>query len=176
MAILNVLKYDGPNDELVWKWHSESNDLRENELRMGSQLIVNQSQEACFYSGGQLLDVLGPGTHTLSTKNLPVLSKLVGLVFGGNSPFSAEVYFVNKAVSMNAKFGLMPFNIIEPTFKVPVPVTCRGSFAIIVENSKLFLSKMIGTNRDFHTNTLSELFRGVISENIKHTITQISRE
>ena len=55
MAILNVLKYDGPNDELVWKWHSESNDLRENELRMGSQLIVNQSQEACFYSGGQLL-------------------------------------------------------------------------------------------------------------------------
>ena len=160
MAILNVLKYDGPNDELVWKWHSESNDSRENELRMGSQLIVNQSQEACFYSGGQL----------------PVLSKLVGLVFGGNSPFSAEVYFVNKAVSMNAKFGLMPFNIIDPTFKVPVPVTCRGSFAIIVENSKLFLSKMIGTTRDFHTNTLSELFRGVISENIKHTITQISRE
>ena len=176
MAILDVLKYEGPNDELAWKWRSESNDSRENELRMGTQLIVNQSQEACFYSGGQLLDVLGPGTHTLSTKNLPVLSKLVGLVFGGNSPFSAEVYFVNKAVSMNAKFGLMPFNIIEPTFKVPIPLTCRGSFAIIVENSKLFLSKIIGTTRDFNTNTLSELFRGVISENVKHTITQISRE
>jgi len=43
------------------------------------------------------LDVLGPGTHTLSTKNLPILSKLVGLVYGGNSPFASEVYFVNKA-------------------------------------------------------------------------------
>ena len=69
MAILNVLKYDGPNDELVWKWHSESNDLRENELRMGSQLIVNQSQEACFYSGGQFTGCSwSPETHTLSTK------------------------------------------------------------------------------------------------------------
>ena len=51
MAILDVLKYEGPNDVLVWKWRSESNDSRENELRMGSQLIVNESQEACFYKG-----------------------------------------------------------------------------------------------------------------------------
>lgn len=176
MAILDVLKFEGPNDVLVWKWRSESNIDRENELRMGSQLIVNQSQEACFYSGGKLLDILGPGTHTLSTKNLPVLSGLVGLVYGGNSPFSAEVYFVNKAVSMDAKFGLMPFNIIEPTFKVPIPVSCRGSFALVVEDSKLFLTKMIGTVKDFDTTSLSEMFNGVISENVKNTITSISRE
>jgi len=176
MAIVDILKYEGPNDALVWKWRPETNDSRERELRMGSELIVNQSQEACFYKGGLLLDVFGPGTHTLSTKNLPLLSKLVGLVYGGDSPFSAEVYFVNKAVSMNAKFGLMPFNMIEPTFKVPIPVTCRGSFAIIVEDSKRFLTKMIGTVKDFNTNTLSEMFRGVISENVKYTITQISKE
>jgi membrane protease subunit (stomatin/prohibitin family) len=81
MAIIDVLKYDGPNDVLVWKWRSESSSSREEELRMGSQLIVNQSQEACFFKGGELLDVFGPGTHTLSTKNLPFLSKLVGLVY-----------------------------------------------------------------------------------------------
>ena len=62
MAIIDVLKYDGPNDVLIWKWRSESNSSREQELRMGSQLIVNQSQEACFYKGGELLDVFGPGT------------------------------------------------------------------------------------------------------------------
>ncbi|MDC0105158.1 SPFH domain-containing protein [Bacteroidia bacterium] len=84
MAIIDVLKYDGPNDVLIWKWRSESNSSREQELRMGSQLIVNQSQEACFYKGGELLDVFGPGTHTLSTKNLPVLSGLVGLAYGGD--------------------------------------------------------------------------------------------
>ena len=176
MAIIDVLKYDGPNNVLIWKWRSESNSSREQELRMGSQLVVNQSQEACFYKGGELLDVFGPGTHTLSTKNLPILSSLVGLVFGGDSPFLAEVYFINKAVSMDAKFGLVPFNMIEPTFKVPIPVSCRGSFALVVENSKLFLIKMVGTVKDFDTNTLSELFRGVISENVKNTITKISRE
>jgi len=176
MAIIDVLEYDGPNDVLIWKWRSESNSSREQELRMGSQLIVNQSQEACFYKGGELLDVFGPGTHTLSTKNLPILSSLVGLVFGGDSPFLAEIYFINKSVSMDAKFGLVPFNMIEPTFKVPIPVSCRGSFALVVENSKLFLIKMVGTVKDFDTNTLSELFRGVISENVKNTITKISRE
>lgn len=176
MAILDVLKYDGPNDVLVWKWRSDSNESREQELRLGSQLIVNQSQEACFYKGGELLDIFGPGTHTLSTKNLPVLSKLVGLVYGGNSPFSSEIYFVNKAVSMDAKFGLIPFNMIEPTFKVPIPVSCRGSFALVVEDSKQFLTKMIGTVKDFNTGTLSELFRDVISESVKSTITKISKE
>ena len=176
MAIIDVLKYDGPNDVLVWKWRSESSSSREEELRMGSQLIVNQSQEACFFKGGELLDVFGPGTHTLSTKNLPFLSKLVGLVYGGDTPFSAEVYFVNKTVSMDAKFGLMPFNMLEPTFKVPIPVSCRGSFALIVKDSKRFLTNMIGTVKDFNTKTLSELFRGVISENVKNTITKISRE
>ena len=176
MAIIDVLKYDGPNDVLVWKWRSESSSSREEELRMGSQLIVNQSQEACFFKGGELLDVFGPGTHTLSTKNLPFLSKLVGLVYGGETPFSAEVYFVNKTVSMDAKFGLIPFNMVEPTFKVPIPVSCRGSFALIVKDSKQFLTNMIGTVKDFNTKTLSELFRGVISENVKNTITKISRE
>jgi len=176
MAIIDVLKYDGPNDVLIWKWRSESNSSREQELRMGSQLIVNQSQEACFYKGGELLDVFGPGTHTLSTKNLPVLSGFVGLAYGGDSPFSAEVYFINKAVSMDAKFGLVPFNMVEPTFKVPIPISCRGSFALVVENAKLFLTKMVGTVKDFDTNTLSELFRGVISENVKNSITKISKD
>jgi membrane protease subunit (stomatin/prohibitin family) len=176
MAIIDVLKYDGPNDVLIWKWRSESNSSREQELRMGSQLIVNQSQEACFYKGGELLDVFGPGTHTLSTKNLPVLSGLVGLAYGGDSPFSAEVYFINKAVSMDAKFGLVPFNMVEPTFKVPIPSSCRGSFALVIENAKLFLTKMVGTVKDFDTNTFSELFRGVISENVKNSITKISKD
>lgn len=76
MAIIDVLKYDGPNNVLVWKWSSSSNQSREEELRYGTQLVVNQSQEACFIKGGKMLDVFGPGTHTLSSKNckhLPVI-------------------------------------------------------------------------------------------------------
>ncbi len=176
MAIIDVLKYDGPNNVLVWKWRSASNSSREEELRYGTQLVVNQSQEACFIKGGQLLDVFGPGTHTLSSKNLPILSSIIGLAFGGDSPFKAEVYFVNKSVSMDAKFGLIPFNMLEPNFKVPIPVTSRGSFALNVSDSKAFLNKIVGTVPDFETRTLSQYFRGVIVENVKHAITKIAKE
>lgn len=176
MAIIDVLKYDGPNNILVWKWRSKSNTSREEELRLGTQLVVNQSQEACFVKGGQLLDVFGPGTHTLSSKNLPILSGLIGLAFGGDSPFKAEVYFINKAVSMDAKFGLMPFNMIEPNFKVPIPITSRGSFALTVSDSKSFLSKLVGTVADLDTMTISKYFRGVITEATKNAITKIAKE
>ena len=176
MAIIDVLKYDGPNNVLVWKWRSASNSSREEELRYGTQLVVNQSQEACFIKGGQLLDVFGPGTHTLSSKNLPILSSIIGLAFGGDSPFKAEVYFINKSVSMDAKFGLIPFNMLEPNFKVPIPVTSRGSFALNVSDSKAFLNKIVGTVPDFETKTLSQYFRGVIVENVKNAITKIAKE
>jgi membrane protease subunit (stomatin/prohibitin family) len=176
MAIIDVLKYDGPNNVLIWKWRSTANLNREEELRLGSQLVVNQSQEACFIKGGQLLDVFGPGTHTLSSKNLPILSSIIGLAFGGDSPFKAEVYFVNKSVSMDAKFGLIPFNMLEPNFKVPIPVTSRGSFALNVADSRLFLNKIVGTVPDFETRTLAQYFRGVIVENVKNAVTKIARE
>lgn len=176
MAIIDVLKYDGPNNVLVWKWRSTTNDSREQELRFGTQLVVNQSQEACFIKGGQLLDVFGPGTYTLSSKNLPILSSIIGLAFGGDSPFKAEVYYINKSVSMDAKFGLVPFNMIEPTFKVPIPVTSRGSFALVVKDSRAFLNKIVGTVADFETRTLVQYFRGVIVENTKNAITKIAKE
>jgi membrane protease subunit (stomatin/prohibitin family) len=176
MAIIDVLKYDGPNNVLVWKWRSKSNISREEELRLGTQLIVNQSQEACFVKGGQLLDVFGPGTHTLSSKNLPILSSIIGLAFGGDSPFKAEVYYINKSVSMDAKFGLIPFNMIEPNFKVPIPITSRGSFALTVSDSKSFLNKLVGTVAEIDTITISKYFRGVITEATKNAITKIAKE
>ena len=176
MAIIDVLKYDGPNNVLVWKWRSSSNQSREVELRYGTQLVVNQSQEACFIKGGQMLDVFGPGTHTLSSKNLPILSTIIGLAFGGNSTFKAEIYYINKSVSMDAKFGLMPFNMIEPNFRIPIPVTSRGSFALAVSDSKVFLNKIVGTVADFETRTLSQYFRGVINEATKNAITKIAHE
>ena len=176
MAIIDVLKYDGPNNVLVWKWRSGYNSNREEELRFGTQLIVNQSQEACFVKGGQLLDVFEPGTHTLSTKNLPILSNILGVAFGGQSPFKAEVYYVNKSISMDAKFGLIPFNMIEPNFKVPIPVTSRGSFALNISDSRVFLNKLVGTVSDFDTYTLSQFFRGVIVESVKSAITRIAKE
>jgi membrane protease subunit (stomatin/prohibitin family) len=175
MAIIDVLKYDGPNNVLVWKWRSPKNSDREEELRWGTQVVVNESQEACFIKGGRLLDILPPGTHTLSTKNLPILSSIIGLAFGGDTPFKAEIYYINKIVSLDSKFGVLPFNLIEPNFRMPIPVTCRGSYAINVSDTKLFLSKIVGTVPEINTNTLTQFFRGVIVENVKENITNIAK-
>jgi len=176
MAIIDVLKYDGPNNVLVWKWRPKNDGKRQEELRLGTQLVVNQSQQAVFIHGGQIADVFEAGTHTLSTENLPILSGLIGLAFGGQSPFKAEVYFFNKAVAMDNKFGLIPFNMIEPNFRVPIPVTSRGSFAVKVNDIRAFLSQIIGTVPDFEATTLKQYFRGVITENVKTAIVKISRE
>ncbi|MCL2600332.1 MAG: SPFH domain-containing protein, partial [Treponema sp.] len=190
MAIIDVIKCDKP-DLMVWKWRPStlgkrrdelnSNervfDIRQEELRLGSQLIVNHSQQAIFVKDGQIADVFDAGNHTLSAKNLPILSKLIGIAFGGQSPFKAEVYFINKVVVMDTKFGLMPFNMIEPNFRVPIPVNSRGSFALKVSDSGVFLNKIIGTVKDFESDTLAkQYFRGIITENIKSAIFKITKE
>ncbi len=176
MAIIDVLKYDGPNNVLAWKWRPKIKSKRDEELRLGTQLVVNQSQQAIFINGGQILDVFDPGTHTLSTQNLPILSSIIGLAFGGQSPFKAEIYFVNKAVAMDTKFGLIPFNMLEPNFRVPIPITSRGSFAVKVSDSKTFINQIIGTVPDFEASKLTQFFRGIITENVKTAITKISKE
>jgi membrane protease subunit (stomatin/prohibitin family) len=99
MALIDRIKFDAPDDNiLVWKFPSD-------ELTLGTQLIVNQSQEALFLKGGQVCDLFGPGTYTLSTANLPLLRALVDLPFGGQTPFAAEVWFVNKTVKRDLRWG-----------------------------------------------------------------------
>jgi len=176
MALLNVIKFEGPNSVLVWKWRSEKDAKREAEIRLGSQLVVNESQEAIFYKGGKALDIFGPGTHTLSTKNLPLLSGIIGLAFGGDSPFAAEVYFVNKSSVMDVKFGLSPFNMVEPNFKVPIPVTARGSFTIKVQDTRNFVVEIVGTEKDLDAPALKEKFRGIVVNLVKSAIFKIAQE
>ena len=99
MALLDRIKYDCSPDVLVGKYSKDN-------IVLGSQLIVNESQEAVFFKDGRALDVFGPGRHTISTNNIPLLQKLVNLPFGGDTPFAAEIFFVNK-VSVLSKFLLI---------------------------------------------------------------------
>ena len=83
MEIMDVIKYNGRPDVFAWKYPGE-------ELGTWSQLVVNQSQEAVLVKGGSVADVFGPGTHTLDTKNIPILNKIINLPFGGKSPFQGR--------------------------------------------------------------------------------------
>lgn len=140
MAIIDRIKFDSPSDDiLVWKFPSEN-------LRLGSQLIANQSQEALFVKGGEVLDLFGPGTHTLSTSNIPILGKLINLPFGGETPFSAEVWFINKTVKRDLKWGTKtPIPIIEPKYNFPVNIRAFGQWGIRIQDSRSFLKQIVGS-------------------------------
>lgn len=177
MAFIDVLKYRGPENALVWKWEPKESRWgnRKEELRLGTQLVVNQSFIAVFVKEGQIADIFAPGTYTLSTKNLPILDRIVALPFGNNSPFKAEVYYINKSVIMDTQFMIPSFNMLDPNFKVPIPLTCTGSFAIRVGEARLFLTKLFGSLTVLTPDRMKEYFRGVITENIKACVGRVAR-
>ncbi len=97
------------DDELVYREPQKGGG----DFRMGSQVIVQESQVAVFVRQGQVLDALGPGSHTLSTANLPILSTLVGFVTSGRNPFTADLYFVNQKDLPQVPWGTNPPIVLE---------------------------------------------------------------
>jgi membrane protease subunit (stomatin/prohibitin family) len=167
MAIIDFVKWDGANNELAWKFPSE-------ELSTWTQLIVNESQEAYLLRGGVFEGPFGPGRHTLSTENIPLVRKLFGLPFGGKSPFTAEIWYINKVANLNLFWGTPdPIQVIDPKYKILLPVRSHGQYAISIDNSKKFLKKLVGTVKTFNSDTLTEYFRGDLITRIKNEIANV---
>lgn len=154
-AMFEVIKYNGENNTLVYRYPVEDFNTK-------SQLIVQQSQEAIFYSRGQLADSFTEGTYTLSTKNIPILSSLVNLPFGKESPFSAVVYFVNKTEQFNIKWGLPKVTFSEPEFGALLDVGAHGTLTFKVEKAKVFLSKLVGQKTSFTQIEIMDFMREFI--------------
>lgn len=149
---------------LVWRYPSD-------ELTLGTQLIVNQSQEALFFKGGQALDLFGPGTHTLKADNLPLIQKLVNLPFGGKTPFPAEVYFINKHAKLDLKWGTSdPFRITDPVYHIIVPVRAFGQLGIRVSDSRSFVTQMVGTLHDWKADKIGNYFKGLVVTRAKNNV------
>lgn len=167
MAIIDRIKYDGnPNGSqwLVYKCPSE-------QFVLGSQLVVNQGQEALFFKGGEALDLFSPGTHTLSTGNLPLLNKLVNLPFGGKTPFTAEIYYINKTANLDMKWGTStPIPLEDLKYGLILNVGARGQYGITISDSRLFVSKIIGAVPNGTTTNpilILKYFNGLINSKIK---------
>lgn len=156
MALIDIVQWSGTPDTFAWRF-PESN------LTTFTQLIVNQSQEAVLFHKGELIKTFGPGKHTLSTENIPILEKLYGIPFGGKNPFTAEVWFVNKVFSLDIKWGTAsPFLIRDPEFGVMIPVRGFGQFGIRIANAETFLVKLVGTLPLFGKEQLTAYFRGLL--------------
>lgn len=154
MAIIDVVKYQANDDNFVWKFPSQ-------DLRFGTQLVVNTAQKAFFVKGGKIYDEFDSGTTTLKSGNLPLLNKIINLPFGGNSPFQAEVWFVNLISKLDNKWGTpIPIQLEDPKYDVIVPVRAFGQFGISIENPRKFLESLVGNMTDFSTNKIVEYFKG----------------
>ncbi len=164
MAIVDVLKFDSGADVFAWKYPNS-------ELGTWTQLIVNESQEAILVKNGQVTDIFGPGRYTLSTDNIPGLRRIVNIPFGGRSPFTAEVWFINRACALDIKWGTStPIQVLDPKYKVFIPVRAFGQFGIKIDDSQRFLTKLVGTMKFFNRNTLTDYFRGLYVTRVKDSI------
>ncbi|MBL6667902.1 MAG: SPFH domain-containing protein [Crocinitomicaceae bacterium] len=160
MAFIDVIKYESNSDEFVWKHPVE-------DLKLGSQLIVNTSQKAFFIKGGQIFDEFDSGTTTLKTGNIPLLNKLINLPFGDDSPFQAEVWFVNMMSFLDNKWGTpAPILLEDPKYKVIVPVRAFGQFGLSIEDPRKFLELLVGNMTGFSIDKVMDYFEGVVISSI----------
>lgn len=171
MAVIDRIKYDASADDvIVWKFPSEN-------IRLGAQLIVNEAQDAVFFKGGKVLDVFGAGSYTLASGNLPLLHKLISLPFGGRTPFSAEVWYVNKTVKRDLKWGTKgAIQVIDPLYNYPVSVRAFGKWGMRVVDSKSFIVQVIGSQASssergyISSNRIEEYFIGEILQRLSDAL------
>jgi len=124
--------------------------------------VVRESQRAIFVRDGKALDLLGPGRHTLSTQNIPLLTGILGLPFGGKSPFRAEVFFVSMREITDLKWGTpQPLAFRDAEFGM-VRLRAIGSYSLRVADPQLFVTQVVGTRSTFGTGDLDDFLRGVI--------------
>lgn len=156
--LIDIIQWlDDSQDTVMWRF-----DRYGNEIKMGAKLVVRESQVAVFVNEGKLADVFQPGTHALSTKNMPVLSTLMGWYYGFESPFKAEVYFVNTKRFTNRKWGTQnPIMLRDAEFG-PVRIRAFGTYALrVIEPAKL-IREAAGTDGHFTTDEITAQLRNMI--------------
>ena len=157
--LVDIIEWtDDPSNTMVWHF-----PRYENEIKNGAQLIVRESQVACFLNQGKLADVFTPGTYTLQTQNLPILSTLQGWKYGFESPFKADVFFVSTRTITDRKWGTKnPIMMRDPEFG-PVRVCAFGAFAMRVKDAGTFIKQVAGTEPRFTVDEIEDQLRDFVA-------------
>jgi len=159
MDLLDVIEWqDVSGDEIVHRWPLYGPGT----IRLGAQLTVRESQTAVFFRDGKALDVLGPGRHTLETANIPLLDRLINIPFGGNTPFQAEVYFVNMRTFTGLKWGTSSPIIFRDSELAMVRLRAMGAYTCRVADPQLFITTVVGTENRYDTESVTDWLRDFI--------------
>lgn len=166
MALIDVVKYEGSADTLVWKYPSDR-------ISYAAQLIVNPSQEAVFCKEGTVFDILGPGAHSLETANIPLLQKAVNLPFGGDTPFPAEVFFLNKGIFKLTWGTKSPIAVEDPRYQITIGLKAYGSYIVSIHDTRTFLTKVAASRGGFTRSDADELLRPIVLLRLSDAIAEV---
>lgn len=152
---------------LMWKYAD-----KDQEIKNGAKLTVRESQVAVFLNEGQLADTFQPGLHTLHTENIPILSRLKGWKYGFNSPFKADIYFINTRQFVNNKWGTpAPVMMRDPEFG-QVRVRAFGTFDIQIKDIATFFRQYAGSYKTFSIFELQHELRDFIAPKFGEVLAQ----
>ncbi|OZC03923.1 SPFH domain-containing protein [Rubricoccus marinus] len=156
--LIDVIEWtDDSRDTIVWRFPRHGN-----EIKSGAMLTVREGQTAVFVDEGQLADVFTPGTYKLTTANMPILTTLESWKYGFESPFKAEVYFVNTRRFTNQKWGTKnPIMLRDPEFG-PTRLRAFGTFTFRVTDADTFLTEVVGTSGDVSTPEVTDHIRNLV--------------
>ncbi len=179
---MDVIRCD-EQEYLIWKWRPVGQDVnstkKENSIRYGSSLRVKDGEVAVFVykqNNGTMEDfVVGPYDDTIKTANFPVLTSIVGLAFGGASPFQAEVYYINLSGVVQIKFGVPYFDVFDPRFlDYAVPMSVRGTITFNITDYKTFikLHRLI----NFELEEFKQQIKDAVIKYVKGVVTNIPQD
>jgi len=172
MGIINRIKFDGlkNRDWIVYK-HYEDN------LVMGTQLIVGEGQAVIFLKNGKICDLFTAGTYTLSAQNLPILQGIINMPFGGKTPFTAEIFYLNIVSKLDINWGTSdPIQLIDPKYHTKLRIRAFGQLGLKVNDYSVFLKELIGvvSPSDYvRFEKVLDYFKGVIIQKMKSIIADI---
>lgn len=156
---IEVIACDVSAGHLAWKYPG-------NQITLGSQIIVNESQEALLFENGQLISALGPGRHLVQSGNIPGLEGILSRAFGGESPAFVQVWFVNKLATFDYKWGVQ-IQIRDTAYDLLVPLGARGSYALRLKDPASFILQMVGVSSSFSTEEVRTSFMPLVERTLK---------
>ncbi len=159
--IFDVVEYPDEMRDVLVKRFPESGP---GDFRIGTQVIVRESQAAVFFRDGQALDVFGPGRHTIATANIPRLIDLIGKAFNDRTPFPAEVYFVSMREFVDRKWGTpQPIIVRNPGMGLGVALLQGfGTYSYQVSDPQQFVTQVVGSFGVYRTNDIEDRLRSVL--------------